>query len=482
VNKPATSALLLAATIATWSASLFGPFQYDDWNVIVDQPAVHSLAAWWASMPGIRPLLKLSYTLDWTLGGGALGFHLTNLLLHAINVLLAWRILLRWPGLPAEAASPLAFWAALVFALHPVQAESVAYVSGRSMSLMATFWLAAFVAWLRADETGRRTPQNLAAPGSPSKGAEHWVAPGAFGERAWRVAALACFAAALAVRETALSLPVALWVWQRAAGVPWQTGLRRLWLLWMLLAISIATLLALPGYRRLLLFSLDLNSPLSNLAAQVDAYAYLFTRPLLLLETSIDPDPARHAPGSAAWWGLSAVLCAVLAAGLALIVRRPLWGLAILWPFALLWPTNSLVARLDLVADRHLYLALIGPALALVVVLRNSAWPRAAPALLACGLAMAALSRGQDFATESSLWAATARTSPDKARVWNNLGYGRLVEGDPAAAVLAFRRALAIDPGYVKAAVNLERAEAAVEALREQTAGAPKAPAKPGAR
>ena len=434
MKKPSVPALLLlGATVAIWSASLFGPFQYDDWNVIVDQPAVHSLAAWWASMPGIRPLLKLSYAIDWTSGGGAFGFHLTNLLLHALNVLLVWQILTRWPGLSREASAKVAFWAALVFALHPVQGESVAYVSGRSMTLMATFWLAAFFAWLRADETG---------------------------ERSWRFAAVACFAAALAVRETALSLPVALWIWQRAHGVEWRLALRRLWPLWGTLVIGLAALLALPTYRRLLLYSLDIQSPLANLAAQADAYAYLFTRPFLLLETSIDPDPVRHSAGSPAWWGISASLCALLAAGFALIGRRPLWGLTILWPFALLWPTNSLIARLDLVADRHLYLALIGPALALAVVLQRSAWPRAAPGLLALGLALAALQRGQDFSTESALWTATASTSPNKARVWNNLGYGKLVEGDPVGAAQAFRRALAIDPNYARASVNLERAEA----------------------
>ena len=223
-------------------------------------------------------------------------------------------------------------------------------------------------------------------------------------------------------------------------------------------------MLATAGYRRLLGFSLAGRSPLDNLAAQVDAYRYLLVRPLLRLETNIDPSPVVTAPGSAAWWAGALAIAALLAGGFALLRRAPLLGLAILWPFALLLPTNSLVPRLDLVADRHLYLALIGPAIlvaALVDRLKVS-WRRVAIAGLACVLGAFAWQRAGEFSSETALWTATAARSPGKARVWNNLGYGRLVEGDPAGAVDAFRRALAIDPGDARAAINLERAEAAV--------------------
>ena len=47
--------------------------------------AVRTLAAWWASMPGIRPLLKLSYALNFSLGSGPAGFHALNIPIHAAN-------------------------------------------------------------------------------------------------------------------------------------------------------------------------------------------------------------------------------------------------------------------------------------------------------------------------------------------------------------------------------------------------------------
>ncbi|HEX7954206.1 MAG TPA: hypothetical protein VF523_14145, partial [Burkholderiales bacterium] len=67
--------IALAVALAYFNAP-GAAFQFDDYNVIVNNPAVHSLAAWFDSMPGIRPLLKFSYALNWTLDAAPAGFHL----------------------------------------------------------------------------------------------------------------------------------------------------------------------------------------------------------------------------------------------------------------------------------------------------------------------------------------------------------------------------------------------------------------------
>ena len=83
-NKRWRPSLLAAAALAAYAGAFGGSFQFDDFNVIVHQAAVHSLGAWWDSMPGIRPLLKLSYALSWIAGGGGeTAFHLVNVALHA---------------------------------------------------------------------------------------------------------------------------------------------------------------------------------------------------------------------------------------------------------------------------------------------------------------------------------------------------------------------------------------------------------------
>jgi protein O-mannosyl-transferase len=429
-DAPRLPLLLILAAALVWPASLAGPFQFDDWNIIVEQPAVHSLQAWWASMPGIRPLLKFGYALNWAAVPSAPAFHLVNLGLHGINIMLVWHLLQRWPGLDRLAVT----WVTLAFALHPVQTEAVTYISGRSMSLMAVFWLLAMVLWLRGGQLSR------------------WLA-------------IACFLLAVAVRETALVLPLVLLAWRGLAGMQWRQAMRELRPLWLTAVVALVAMLALQRYRALLDTSLATRSPLDNLALQVDALRYLLTGPLFLLQNNIDPDLPSRAGFDAAWWGTALFFLAAAVAAFFWRRRHPGAVLALLWVALLLLPTNGPLARLDPVAERHLYLALLGPAVVVALGLRALVSVRAASALLIVGatvMALATANRIADYRSESALWESTLRLSPNKARAWNNLGYAYLVEGRPERAVKALRRALELDPDFMRARINLERAEAAL--------------------
>src|SRR5262245_26435921 len=127
---------LIVAVVALADANAVpATLQFDDWNVIVFARKVHGLAAWWASMPGIRPLLKLSYALNWTLSASPWAFHLVNVAIHVANACLVHALLAKRTG------KSVALTTALIFALHPVQTEAVTYVCGRSVSLSALFAL-----------------------------------------------------------------------------------------------------------------------------------------------------------------------------------------------------------------------------------------------------------------------------------------------------------------------------------------------------
>ena len=196
---------LMVVVLAVYANALLGPFQFDDYNVIVDNPAVHSLSAWWQSMPGIRPMLKLSYAANWISGAGAAGFHALNIGVHLVNVLLVFAIARRLlPGLGAagDSAVPIALAGAAIFALHPAQTEAVTYVSGRSVSLMAAFELAALLTWLEARARARKL--------------------------CWRGASVLFFVLALAVKENAWSLPFALLLCEALRpGGTWRGALAR---------------------------------------------------------------------------------------------------------------------------------------------------------------------------------------------------------------------------------------------------------------
>ncbi len=414
---------MLALTTLAYANSFAGVPQYDDYNVIVDEPAVQSLAAWRESMPGIRPLLKLSYTLNNSWGALA-GWHALNLLLHLLNATLVLVLLRRLlPGLPAAALA-----GALLFALHPVNTEAVTMLSGRSVSLMSLFLLASVLAQL-----GGRTLLSLVG-----------------------------FAAAVATRETALALPAVLtlvgfWQLREAQGLPagqaLGSALRATRSQWLLALLALGSVLALPRYRELLAFSFTIRTPLENLLSQGGGVLYLLGQ--LLRPWALNADPVL--PVFAGWsarWVLVALAWALLFGAALGGLRQRRWSaFALCWLLVVLAPGHSIVPRLDVVNERQLYLAAV-PLYALAGIgwcRLHARAPRTA-LLLGC-LVLAALAgltwqRNTVYHSERAFWSDVVAKSPVRARAWNNLGYAleHEGEGDPRAALRAYERAIALDP------------------------------------
>lgn len=427
--------LLAAAVLLAYANALAGPFQFDDWWSIVDNPAAHRVHAWWQALPGIRPLLKLVNALNWQLAPTAWSFHALNLAVHAGNSLLVLLLAHAWlptlaPRLPAPRRAALAL--ALLFALHPAATEAVTYISGRSISLMAFFYLAA----LWAQEQRRQAPQSV-----------RW---------AWLAALL--FASALAVRETAVTLPFALLLLAHCRGESLPRAVRRLWPMWTVLAVAVITAsFVIPAYGSFFGWSLQTRDAPSQMLGQLAAHRYLLTGPALGMELNIDPDVRvpTHLDG-----GLLAF--AVLMSGIGVIALRVrqrspwlLFGLG--WYLLHLLPSNSLLPRFDLANDRHLYLSLLGLALWLAVAIGNAprrlAWT--ALAVLAIALGIVTRQRNHDYRSELALWTATVTHSPHKARPWVNLGWARQQAGDTEGAAKAYRCAIARDPSHRQARINL---------------------------
>lgn len=419
----AAALLLLVAVV--YGSALRASFQFDDYNIIVDNPSVHSWQAWYNTLPALRPLLKLSYVANWLLSPQPWGFHLFNVACHAFNVLLVFALSRRLFQTELD-ATLLALIAAAVFALHPAQTEAVTYISGRSVALMAVFYLGSLLA---ACSAGRVL--------------------------AWLVSPL-LFAAALLTKETAWTLPLALLLLQRQRELPLRENLLRI-LPHLGIGLAVGALFFVtPAYARLVRHSVSIRPLWENLALQVDGWFYLLTRPLLLLQTNIDPDLPAH-PLFSSYWALQLL---VLVIALVLIVqwRRHLLGFALLWFFLHLLPTNSLLPRNDVANDRQLYLALLGPAWLLASALCTALTQRLAvpfAALLMLSLGAATLIRNRDYRDEIQLWQATAQRSPNKARVWNNLGYAYQLAGLGAEARAAYHHALRLNPQQERARINL---------------------------
>ena len=379
--RPDGAALLVALAAAfAYANALTASFQFDDWNVIVGEPRVQSLAAWWAAMPAIRPLLKLSYVINHATGLGAVGFHAVNVAIHVANSLMVLALMRRWP-----VAGIAAVTAALVFALHPAQTEAVTYASGRSVSLSGLFVLASLLAWVE-----KRTALSLLA-----------------------------FACGLATRETAAVLPLALLLWRATSDrIPKDASTRGHWFV---LAVAIALALMLPDYRRFFATSLAARDLPSQLLTQVEAVAYLGGQLVRIDRLNADPMlpvVGTITPGLAIAAG---ALVAIIVLALARLKKNPAFAFAVLWFFLWLAPTNSLLPRLDVANDRQLYLALIGPALLAGIGLatlaaRYRVLATAVGGALVLALGMATVARNGVYADEIVFWQDVTAKTPGNAR------------------------------------------------------------------
>ncbi len=199
--------------------SLHGPFTFDDWHVIPQNPAVRGPSdipsfftdpTTFSLLPGnrdYRPLFLTSMALSWAAGGGStVPFHVVSVFLHMINVLLLFLILRRtFAGggdRPGAGDVPKSEWAALLaaalFAVHPLASQSINYISSQSVPLAALFYLLGFYFFLTVyDRRGR------------SSG---WAS------HARRVASYLAYFLALLSKPIAITLPLNLILWDLLIG------------------------------------------------------------------------------------------------------------------------------------------------------------------------------------------------------------------------------------------------------------------------
>lgn len=435
--------LIVLAVGLVYANALQASFQFDDWDVIVRDPRVQSLSAWWQSMPGMRPLLKLSYALNHASSLGVRGFHAVNILIHAINGLLILYLMQHLEKQSGHRSGGLALAAALIFVLHPVQTEAVTYASGRSTSLSTLFALASIAVWVA-------------------------------GRSAQRYAALYMYVASpllmlmgIASKESAVMVPAVLLLWAAAdvsQPLRWQQILRQSALHWALLLAALAAALLLPAYQHFLNTSLATRPVGENLIAQLHGIGYLLGQ--LLNIDRLNADPALPVQTTLGADGALMLMGIVIATGMALsyLRRFPLPAFAVLWFLLWMAPGNSLLARLDLVNDRQLYTALAGPALLLAAAIHRLGRQQRYLAIIALSAVLlltgfATYLRNAVYRDEVGFWRNVVAQSPHNARAFNNLGVALAAECDIPRAEAAWRKALTIDPDYVRAAVNLRLLE-----------------------
>lgn len=429
--------LALAIALA-YANALTGPFQFDDYNVIAHRSGVHSWTAWAAGLDhGIRALLKASYTLNWTLDWGSFGFHLTNLLIHLsvswLVFLLSRHFIAHHARLRDLASLPLLI--TLLFALHPGNTEAVTYISGRSASLMSLFYLGGLLAYVHGSSHASRIHLHLLTP--------------------------LCFALALLSKETAVTFPVALLLWDICIGKRWQDCLARQWSSWLLLFVAAMFFLFSDSYQSQMLHSANLNDLGGNFSTQLAGAVWLFKQWGMPLWLNIDPDLPVYREVLDAPLALFTVSL-LLATSWRFRSGRPWLTFALVWALLQWLPLYLLLPRLDVANERQLYLAAWPLCMAVVIelaLLLKHAQARYAITALLLVCALLTIQRNQDYRSEIALWEDTVQRSPNKARVHNNLGHAYLLAGRDEEARQEFESALQLDPQQPEALANLRKLE-----------------------
>ena len=423
------AAAALFLTFSIYGPSMNGPFVLDDRYLPFYNPAFQTLplAEWLKS--GARPLLNLTFWINYQLSGtDPYAYHATNVVLHFFVAILAGLIAMRlvglartseteprqsWSGLPPGATRALGIFAGALFLVHPLQTESVSYVASRSEILSVLFYYAAYAVFLYR-------------PAAPIT----WT-------RSLFITLL--FACALGSKQHTLTLPVLLLLtdlfWTKG-------GVRANWRLYSLLGAA-----AVIG-GSFVLWVLHTSNTVGLNVQGMTPLTYFFTQcrvvwdytRLFFLPVGQNADPEVAISNSLLDHGAIFGLAAWIAVGAAAWIYRHRWPLASFGIFVyllLLAPTSSFVPIQDVMQERRVYLPFIGLSLVCLELLRRFPQKRRmlieGPILLA--LAMTTFARSTVWGDPLKLWQDTAEKSPGKVRPHFQLAfaYGEQREYDKAA-------------------------------------------------
>ena len=456
--------VIVLATAAAFSNSFAGPFILDDIDAVTNNPTIRQL---WPigrvfcpptqgeTVTG-RPLLNLSLALNYACGGtNPWGYHAVNLTIHLLAALLLLGVLRRTFLLPAmrarwrAVATPLALAIALLWAIHPLQTESVTYVVQRAESLMGLFYLLTLYCFLRGVDSAR---------------AGLWYAG----------SVAACLLGTL-TKEVLVSAPLIVLLYDRTfvAG-SFRAAWRRRGLYLALAAtwLPLGWMVVLTGNR----------GGLAGFGLGMSWWSYFCTQfgaIVLYLRLCVWPHPLVFHYGAVVLTDRAALALyasAIGLLGLATLValwRWPKAGFLGAWFFAILAPTSSVVPACvaQTVAEHRMYLPLAAVITGAVLcvylpgqwlirrqrVLRLGLQVLGVCLVIAAAIALGIVTfqRNLAYASDLSIWQDTVAGAPQNFCAQNNLGVALAGRGQLDAAMVHYRTALELDPDCAEAHNNL---------------------------
>lgn len=478
--RPRLAGLVLAlAVVAAYLTSFRGAWVFDDLHAIVENPTIRDLGRLdrVLSAPGVeggtiggRPVVNLTLALNYAISGLQPGsYHAVNLLIHVLAALtlfgLVRRTLLRLPRFAASAL-PLALAIAGLWALHPLQTESVTYIVQRAESLMGLCFLLTLYCFVRSTDSPR--------------------------PRGWQAAAFAACLAGMGCKEVMVAAPLLVLLHDRTfvAG-SWRAAWRQrgrfhaaLAGTWLLLAALVAGTAGRGGT--------------AGFATGISGWNYALTQctaVIRYLRLTLWPDPLVFDYGTPLARSLAEVapeallLLLLLGATAWALARKPAPGFAGAWFFLILAPSSSVVpVATQTMAEHRMYLPLAGALALLVLGVHAAAGRRAGPAWLALALVAGGLTARRNLAyqSETALWADTVAHRPENPRAHANLGIALAEAGRLPEAAARLEEAWRLQPDNAATRLNLcevlTRLDRAAEAVPHGEAAVRLEPASAAAR
>jgi len=482
--------LIAAAAVLAYADSFRVPLLLDDVLAIKQNASIRHLWPLSAvfrtpeySGTSGRPLLNLSFALNYAAGGEKVGgYHAVNFVLLLLSGLTLMGIVrralrsARFNGRYDGSADWLAAIIAVLWTVHPLLTESVTYISERAEVLMGLFYLLTLYCLVRyasptsSDGLGSGTRQAFRALprgqheslGGFSQTPSEVEGRYAIHQMRWDWLSIACCWLGMATKEVMATAPLMVFCFDAifvagSATAAWRA--RRIY--YSTLAASWLLLAALM---------LGLGKHSVGYQQGVGTFEYLLTECQAIaryLQLAIWPAPLVFDYGPQlvshplAVWPEAALILFLLGGTAVLLRRAPAAAFLGLWFFFILAPTSSFIpVALQPIAENRMYLPLaaIVAGLVLVVHHRLGKWTGWFFGVIILLFVLVTAERNATYATERSIWADTVAKRPHNARALDNYGNTLMSAGQLDQAIHYYRAALALTPKVGRIHYNLGKA------------------------
>ncbi len=449
-------ALICICGIIIFFVTVHSPFLYDDAHAIEDNPYIKNLSQFQQTV-GVqnifnRSILLFTFSVNHSIGQlDVFGYHLTNIILHLCVAIILYFLTFEILKIEQTDLAPkfknLPLVVSLFHIFHPMNVESVAYLSSRSSLLVTLFYLLSFYIFIRFI--------NLKQNGKWKK-------------IYYPLIVLLLFYLGLGSKEIIVTFPIIaiLYLWLSSPKKKFKKFLPEL-------AIVLIPLIIYLLYRYMEMGSLLVikNDPYSYMLdrglyalTQIKViFSYYLAKLIFPINLNFEPD-VRLISGILDWEWIASL---VMGAGLAICIfyqKSTLLKCAFIWALVTILPTSSIIPLKQIATEHRTYLPGIGISMGLgIFFLRTASCSRLINSTLIIVLVffgLLAINRSLDYRSEIILWEDTVKKSPYKSLAHNNLGTAYLSKERYKEAQKSFKTSSALSPSSTEPYINLGHIEA----------------------